>query len=198
MKIIVERNLKLSKYKYYIKSSKKYYAESNHTFGLLPRKIRVFDEKRQIIYYIKQKNFLLSILLSVITMFLPFIVYKVFEFYNKDVYKGKTYPYMFNHTKIINFDDCKYELYVHSNNYISIMKNGIQIGLIKKQNITIEEKNTYIVLYDETMESDMAFIFSLTVFVDVCYFKNRLRIDYYRYEKTVGKDKLYERTLWRP
>ena len=55
-------------------------------------------------------------------------------------------------------------------NYISIMKDDVQIALIKKSVLTIGEQNRYDVDFDYISEKDKVFILLMIAFVDVVFF----------------------------
>lgn len=78
------------------------------------------------------------------------------------------------------------------------MKNNVQIALLKKSEITMAEENKYIISFDENLENDVGLLTLFVAFIDVIFYPNRYTLNYVKYEKTIGIDKLYNRTLWKP
>ena len=87
---------------------------------------------------------------------------------------------------------------IHSNNYVSVLKNNVQIALIKKESLTYCEQNTYEVLCSDDIDGEVLLILMFVAFTDIHFFKNGNRIDYLKCEKTIGFDTFKERTTWRP
>ncbi len=197
MKVIVERVLKLNRYEFCMKE-KKLCSEVNYTFGLLLRRIKIYNECGVPVYIFKQTNFLLKIITLILFWILPDRSYPRYKFFDKGIYKGESSIKMFTPQKIVNINNHEYELYLHGNNYVSIMKDKIQVGLIKKNNISISEKNKYVVFFDEKQENDILLVLLLVTYIDIIYFPKRFKLNYYYNEKSIGVDMLYYRTLWRP
>ena len=197
MKIVVERELKANKYEFDIEG-KNLHSEVNYTFGVLLRRIKIYNECGVPVYIFKQTNFLFKIIMFMLFWILPDRSCPQYKFFDEGIYKGESAIKMFTPQRIVIINNHEYELYLHSNNYVSIMKDKIQVGLIKKNNISILEKNKYLVFFDEKKENDILLVLLLVTYTDIIYFPKRFRFNYYYNEKSIGVDMLYDRTLWRP
>lgn len=129
---------------------------------------------------------------------LPIGLFPQYKFYHREICIGKTKISFFSPRRIIIINNICYELYLHNNNYISILKNNVQIALIKKSEMTMAEENKYIISFDENLEKDVGLLTIFVAFIDVIFYPNRYKLNYVKYEKTIGIDKLYNRTLWKP
>ena len=106
-----------------------------------------------------------------------------------------------NHTKIgetkfrfgspgisVIVQDHKYELLLQSNNIVLLLKDNAKIALIKKETKTVLEQNCYQIKPENVQNQELDFMILLTVLADLIFFPNRFRIDYLKYETTVGKN----------
>ena len=190
----VKRTLELNKFVYKM-STQSCYAQSNYTFGLLLRKIAAFDPKTETVYQMKQENWLLKILTFWV---LPLAMFPSFHIYKNGKKIGKTHAVFATPLRKMNIGNDAYELCIHSNNYVSVLKSNVQIALIKKESLTYCEQNTYEVFCSDEIDGDVLLLLMFVACIDVHFFKNGNRIDYLKCEKTIGVDKFKERTTWRP
>lgn len=197
MKLTFVRHLKLKKFTY---ESGLYNAESNYTFGFGLRKLVAFNQENEIEYELNQENWLLKILTYIPfwELILGIDIFPPYKFYHRGICCGKTRVAFWKSYCIIAVENEVYELYLHSNNFISILKNDIQIALVQKEEVTIEERNTYHLNVDDSLVDDMNLMALFIAFIDIVFFPNRMEFWLERSEKTIGPDKLYYRTYWKP
>ncbi|WP_312093536.1 hypothetical protein [Aminipila sp.] len=197
MKLTFVRHLKLKKYTY---ESGIYHAESKYPLGFGFGKLTAFNQENEIEYELKQENWWQQILICIPFwgFFLGIDMFPPYEFYHRGVHCGKTRVSFWTPRRIIEMDNGVYELYTHSNNYISILKNDIQIALVQKEEVTIEERNTYHLNVDESLVNDMNLMALFIAFIDIVFFPNGPEFWLERSERTIGPDKLYYRTYWKP
>lgn len=194
----VSRTLELRKFVYKM-STKNFYAYSNYTFGIFLREIAAFDSKTETLYQMKQENWLFKILTWIpVFWILPISMFPCFSIYKNKEKIGKTNLAFATPLRRVDVENDTYEFCIHSNNYVSILKNDIQTALIKKEPQTYCGQSKYGVLCSDMIDSDVLLLFMFVAFIDVHFFKNRNRIDYLKYEKTAGYDGFNERTVWRP
>lgn len=192
----VERNIR-NGFIYKIIGNDNFYGKCNFTYNILLRKIYINDYNRTTVYNFMQTNILQKIIYIITFMWLlPIDLFPKYKIYKNGKNIGYSKYSFSSPKKILLIKNDKYELYLHSNNYISVMKNDTQIALIKKTLLTELEKNVYEIHYDEQAENDIALLLAFIVFSDIVYFPNKLKMSYYKYEKTIGKDKYNYRTLW--
>ena len=194
MFINVIRKIHLNKYTYSIEQDNSVSAEVSFDYGVLSRCITSMG--KNIKYTMKQNNWLLKILMVIPKIFIPIDLFPKYNIFLDEKIIGKTRVAFCTPKRKIVIDNSIYEIYLHSNNYISIMKENIQIALVKKSVLNINEQNRYDVDFDYISEKDKVFILLMIAFIDVVFFPNRLRFDAVKYEKTIGKDKMEYRTLW--
>lgn len=194
MFINIIRKMHLNKYKYSIEQDDSVSAGVSFDYGILSRNIT--SKGNNIKYTMKQGNWLLKILLLIPKLFIPIDLFPKYKiFFNEEII-GKTKVAFCTPKRQLIINNSLYEKYLHSNNYLSIMKDDVQIALVKKSVLTFCEQNRYDVDFDCVTEKDIVFILLMVAFADVVFFPNRLRIDAVKYEKTIGKDKMSQRTLW--
>jgi hypothetical protein len=197
MDFIVQRKMTANKYIYEVLGDNTYCGESNYTFNIGLRNITIFSNGEPV-YVLKQTNWWIKMITYFPLFWLaPIGQFPKYKFFDKGAFKGETKCSFFTPKRIIVVENRNYEIYLHSNNYISILKNDVQIALIKKSDWTKGEQNRYAITFDEHLESDMALLFLFTIFVDNIFYPNRFRVNYVKYEKTIGHDKLYHRTTWK-
>lgn len=198
MTVTITRKLNRNKYIYNIIGNIDCCLYSNFTFGLLLRKIYLEDKSNGMKYILKQTNYLLKTITWIPIFWLfPIGLFPRFLLFENDNCIGNTKVSFFTAKRTIVIQNHLYELYLHSNNYVSIMKDDRQIALIKKRNIVCMEENHYTVDIDKGLENNIYLMLLLIAFVDIIYFRNRYRWDFFKYEKTVGLDKMQKRTLWK-
>ena len=195
MNICVERNLKFPQYVYAIKQEPTCFGKVNYTYGIKLRKMFVYDKKENLC--LKQENCFLKII-NILPFFM-FYNFPAFIYYKNDIKSGKTYVNPYSRRKLLTLEHNTYEVYLHNNNYISIMKNDVQIAIVKKHEWTDVERHKYDVNYDEKRIHDMKIILLLIMYVDIIFFSNHFTWSYKKYEKTIGlKEKYPERISWMP
>ena len=195
MFINIIRKMHLNKYEYSIEQDDSVLAEASLDYGILSRCIT--SEGCNIKYTMKQNNWLLKILMVIPKIFIPIDLFPKYNIFLDEEIIGKTKAAFCTPKREIIIDNSLYEIYLHSNNYISVMKDDVQIALIKKSVLTIGEQNRYDVDFDYATEKDKVFVLLMVAFADIVFFPNRLRFDADKYEKTIGKDKMAHRTLWK-
>ncbi len=194
MFINIIRKMHLNKYEYSIEQNDSVSAEVSFDYGILSRNIT--SKGNNIKYTMKQRNWLLKILMVIPKLFIPVDLFPKYNiFFNEEII-GKTKVAFCTPKRELTINNSLYEIYLHSNNYISIMKDDVQIALVKKSVLTFGEQNRYDVDFDYITEKDMVFALLMVAFADVVFYPNRLRIDAIKYEKTIGKDKMSQRTFW--
>ena len=197
MIIHIIKNIKLDKYLYTVNEYSDYYAESNYDYALLPRKIKASAEHT---YVLHQTMWVLKsvTLLPIFWIFHTdsFPRYKIFQDGNLI---GKTCISFFSPRRKFIANAHLYELYLHSNNIVSVMKDNIQVAIIKKDIKSFNEQGYYMIEYDEN-NIELGLLMLLVAYTDVAFFNSHFRFDSVKYEKTVtvGKDKFFDRTLWHP
>ena len=188
MDIYIERNIT-----YFIKNYN-VYCTANITLGIMPVKIKMLSNGCSII--IKQYPFLLKLINSLPILncenFTPFKIYK------DNVKCGKGKHILFKPLYIFTINNDIYEIRHHSNNYISLMRNNVQIALYYKNITSVAEHNIYNVkcVYDTEM---LNIILLFCAFIDVIFYPNNGNFSYIKKEKTfVFNDKYEERINWKP
>ena len=197
MIIHIEKYIKVNKYEYTMDENKNLLAEANYTFGLLRRKITASNNKNDI-FVLCQKKWLLK-LITIIPVFwlLHTELFPYYNLYHNEVVIGRTKKSFLKSKCVIVIYDQYYELYLHSNNFVSIMRESEQIALFKKETVSFNGRGLYEVKYDENKLNQLIVIL-LVAFADIIFFNNHLKLYSVKYEKTIGKDKFYYRTLWNP
>lgn len=192
----IKRKISDGKFCYTIDDDNVYYGESNFTFGVLLRKLSITNTEKNYTYKLIQDSIFQQIIYLCGLWMLPIDLFPKYKVFLNNKCIGATKVSFFTPLRKVYINENEYELCIHSNNYISIMKNNIQIALIKKDSFTEMEQHRYDVIYDNKNESDVGILFLLIDFIDIIYFPSKNRISYYKYETTIGKDKYYLRTLW--
>lgn len=188
----VVRSMKMTGYRFAIKYDGILSGKVNYTLGIGPRIITVKNADKTE-YVLKQRNILLNILEHIpivgLEIFSPFILYR-------DGNKiGRIRHKIFSSQYYLTTDNDTYEIFEHSNNYISITRNETQIALIKKEEVTEFEHNTYRVKYDN--KEDKALLFALCMMIDVVMYEQHLKVSMYKREKVfIIDDKYSERAYW--
>ncbi len=173
----------------YTVSNMPYILNCNYTFGIIGRKITMQNLMSRTEYSLKQTKPLLK-LFSLVPIF-----------WICPIRKYPPYVLCCNHTKIgetkfrfgspgisVIVQDHKYELLLQSNNIVLLLKDNAKIALIKKETKTVLEQNCYQIKPENVQNQELDFMILLTVLADLIFFPNRFRIDYLKYETTVGKN----------
>ncbi|QIB70170.1 hypothetical protein Ami103574_13095 [Aminipila butyrica] len=197
MKLTFVRHLKLKKYTY---ESDIYRAEAEYTLGYALKKLTAFNKENEIEYELKQENWWLKVLTYIPfwELILGIGVFPPYKFYHKGIYCGRTRTTLWKSYSIIEMENEIYELYLHSNNYISILKNDVQSALVQKEELTVAERNTYHLNVDESLVEDINLMSLFIAFIDIVFFPQAPEFWLERSDKTIGPDKLYYRTRWKP
>ena len=197
MYLLIERFLNNGEYVFSIQGQPYYNGIVNYTYGLRLRKIYTYNKETGEELCLRQEN----IICKLLNMF-PLLMlhnFPAFIYYENGKKAGKTAVNIFSAKKVLFLGEDCYELYLHRNNYISILKNKRQIALVEKSKPTIGERNQYYLNYDETAEHNKALLLLLIAYIDIVYFSNHFTLNYWKYEKTVGiKEKYPERICWKP
>lgn len=193
MKYKCVRSFSWKGFQYHFGTQKQCAALARYTFGFLPRKIEVNQGERKICC--RQKwNFFKIILFP-----LNFLHSKYWRY---DVYedgvligecKRKSYiPPVLQ----LNFHKDLYEISEHSDNCISVMKNGVQVALFQLEKWAFAEQNEYDIDCSYQLSSDVLAL--VAALVDVSFFSANSRISAISYTKTfVPFDKEKKRTQWK-
>ena len=150
------------------------------------------------IFQLQQENWYVRFLM----FFLPFVPYHMPQYimYAGNMQKvGYTKNTWNPARKMLIYNMDEYELLLHGNNYISILKNNTQCALIQKKYFASMEENTYDVQYNSELSPELVVL--LTAWIDVVYFHiTSNRYEMIKWEKTIkiGKDKYSERLQWKP
>lgn len=193
----ITRKMHLNKYEYSIEQDSSVSAEASFDYGVLSRCITSMGNN--IKYTMKQNNWLLKILMVIPKIFIPIDLFPKYKIFINDELAGKTKVAFCTSKRKLTINNSLYELYLHSNNYISIMKDDIQIALIKKSTLTIWGENRYDVDFEYATEKDKVFMLLMVAFADIVFFPERFRLEALKYEKTIsiGKDKMQHRISWK-
>lgn len=193
MRLHICRNLKQNNYMYTIREINDIACYRKLTWGCLLEKIYVTDcelQLRQVSYILKLLTLLPVFWLFQIVPFPPLI------FFDRGVAKGKTYLSFFSPRRKIKINGDLFELYLHGDNYISVMKNESQVALIKRDNFTVAEETEYVIDLAPKTADNIKLILLLIAFADSTYFKSGLKWSFIKYDKYVGKSKHDERIAW--
>ena len=199
MDMVVERRLEKLCLRYQFKALPEFLAEVEPAAGVGMYRVNVScnGEPR---YTLKQKNVAQKIIALLLFPFISQRTWPVYQCYEQGKYIGHTIPQSHSPKERILLHGSHYELYLHGNNYISILKDGIQIALAQRSYKLHCEQAKFFMTVDEALEPDLCRILLLIAYADEIYFPQRLRWEYLRMEKTVAvpKDKYRERLLWQP
>ena len=191
MKKTIERKIGRSKFLYEM-SGMSVVGSSKYTLRLLPVKIEVLCGNKTLV--LKQTAWLLKLINS-----LPLLNIETFtplRFYENGIYCGIAKKKMFQPVFDIRINSSIYEIRQHNNNYISLMRDNIQIALYKKELQTIAEHNKYIVEFDESADKLLILLFA--ILADTVFYSNEGRFSYCKYEKDIIiNDKFKERTNYK-
>lgn len=195
MNINVTRQMNAKKYLYSTNPYSALKGEANHSFGIVPRKIKVFDGKKNI--EIKQTNWTAGVF-----SLIPILNKKAlapFKYCVDGKCIGKSQTEVFEPVHFFYIDNYVYEIRAHSGNYVSVLKDDNQIALYKKEDISYGELISYHVEYKETADVSIADIFVFCIFIDVVFFRDNNSAAYFRKEKTfVLNDEYKDRIKWHP
>lgn len=194
----IKKELKLKKIHYSVLQKNSYKGQANITLGVLLRRIVVSNLITGHTYKLKQNNIFYKLLYICVGCWLPIDLFPEYRLYSNNKYIGKTKVSFCTPKRILRIGNDIYELCIHSNNYISIMKNNIQIALVQREKSIHMEQSKYHVVYDEKLENNMELLFLLIIFIDIIYFPQGNKINYFKYETTAGNDKYFSRTSWTP
>lgn len=195
MLAIIERRLSIHKYDYKIINQDRVGGEANHTYYFLPRRIRVTDSDR--VLELNQTSYMLKFINSLPILSLE--TFTPFKLFVNGIYAGKTKKRLFKPIFDISVNKETYCLSLHSNNFISLMKNGVQVALYRKETRTNVERNVYFAKFNLKGEIDEALILLFCVLIDVVFYRNNSRISALKYEKTIVFDDLNnDRVNWIP
>lgn len=137
-----------------------------YSFIILPHRIQVIYNG-QIDLYARQRNILLRLLNALPILFrFPFTPYTI-DFRGRRVGRTKMID-----TFHITFQIAKdrYDLYTHTHLRHSIVKNGEQVALIRKDTETYMEENTYCIDYIAFSDFDVELLMFICVLVDMSYY----------------------------
>ena len=173
----VYRKMGFSKIHYHIVNNKDCIGSSKYTFGIMPFKLRV--ESNSSLLELRQTPLFLKIINSLpilsLETFTPFCMYedgKCIGQVKKILFKRMLNLKIYNQNyQLIYIDDHKY----------SLKQNDRHIAIFKKDNVTIQEKNTYnIECYSKIKQE---FLLILCMLIDVVFYPNNLQISYWKIEK---------------
>ena len=197
MELTIKRNAKIFKgVRFHFSTSESIDAKYNITGGLWLRKITLRNEQG-VIYVMKQKSIfkkLLSLPLQFIISpsFPDFYIYQEGQLIGKSFYKFSSEP---NKIKINN--DI-YETQLHSKNYMSIFKNGIQVALLQRGETIILGSVDYKVFCDKAFFQNKELLVLLTAFLDILYWRPTWSFAIVQKRVTIGKEDFPEMISWRP
>lgn len=191
----ISRKIDKGIWQYHINGSPHITGASRFTLGFLFQTMTVqsnFGNK----LCLRQTNLVLQIFdkIPVIGWFVhvPFKVYVDEGCVGRSKKKYRSSIYMFS----IKRDN--YELSLHKQNKVALLKNGKQIALYQRKEEVWLERSTYFVQHSGNVESDILLLFS--IFADrVLFSTSRNQLAVYRWEKMVPLgDKHPERGEWKP
>lgn len=133
--------MRTTKYEYHIQESPDYIAECNYTFGIWTRRILVRDCMRTVACSMKQTNFIFKMLTWIPLFWILSIgLFPKYKIYIGNQLSGETKVSFHTPKRNIVINDHIYELYLHNDNYVSIMMDERQIALVKKTTSQSGEK----------------------------------------------------------
>lgn len=193
MFINIVKRMEQKQYIYTVNQDNRFCAKANYTYNILPRKIQVFynNESR---FVFKQKRWYIKLFV----FFLMLQSFPKYILYQNNYRVGESRIKFFSPRREIKIKEDLYELYLHSNNYISIMKNDIQIALVKRNIISNFGQCDYQVLFNKNEFDDLSELTLLVAYLDLIFFHHRNKIYAIKYEKTCGIDRHENRKLWKP
>lgn len=191
MKVNIQRTMYNNKFVYNIKGYT-FVGESNCTYGLFPIQIKIPFEESCI--ELKQ-----SIILKLINC-LPVLNMETlasFKAYLNKKYIGKSTHKLFEPVFYFDFQGGMYEVRLHNNNYISLMKNNIQTALYNRVSYSEGENNIYEVEFDDSKEH-LVYILLFCIFIDRVFYSNNGKVNYLKWEKNIViNDRHKVRTSWK-
>ena len=191
MNLKIIRELKLKKYVYQLSTTELIIGTANYTFGFIPR---IYNND---LFELKQTSWLLKLINSFPILNLE--TFTPFKYYVNGNYSGRSKKVPFKPVFHFTINEDKYELCQHNKNYVSLMRNDIQVALYRKEDETVLEMNTYNIKYDENSNMEHSLLLIFCIFIDVTFYANSMNIAYLKYDKNyVIKNEYDERTLWDP
>lgn len=162
MIVHVERKRTSKCFLFEIAEEARYIGKANFTAGILLRKLEVRDKIKEIKYVLQQENIPQRVLGC-----LPFMNYYPrphYEAYINGEHCGRTRSTRKFTQTICTIASDTYELVMHGNNYLSVLKNDVQIALIHRNPEVLNEVGRYTVDYDP----DGASLPILLLFIAYC------------------------------
>lgn len=184
MNLIVERRLKKFCLQYRFESLPQYLAEVKPAAGVGMYQVNVRCNERPR-YTLKQKNVFQKIIALLLFPLISQRTWPVYQCYENGENIGHTIPHSYSPREELLLRESHYELYLHSNNYISIFKEGVQVALAQRDSKLYCEQTKIFITIDETLEADLCRVLLIVAYADEVYFPQRLRWDYCRFEKTI-------------
>ena len=196
MIVNITRTMKCHKYEYIMNEFRDIYAQSPYNYNILLKNITVREQN--VFYTIRQTNWVLKIIALILLFWiLPIDFFPKYKLFKNGVLIGTSKVSFFSPGRKLFIQNSIYEFYLHNDNYVSIMKDNVQIALVKKLELSIVGENHYIIDFEDSIGIDNALILLFVAFIDVIFFPNRFSVDAIRYEKTIGIDKYKQRVFWK-
>lgn len=190
--IQIRRTQKPDKY-LYTSSHPNTESHAGYTYGVTLRSVRVKIDDTQ--YSMKESSRLIKMMawLPVISWYNPYTVYK------DGTMIGEIEKQVFKPIFHLETGDGTYEFSMHSGSVTSVMKNNVQIAVIKKNPTTVMEKTEYCIFHSPCEVSDSAYLHLFCILIDLTYYRIRGKVDGYKTEKEyVLNDPHKERARWLP
>lgn len=196
MQLHIERVPCKAHYRYSMQEDSSIRITANYTFGMGLKNVQLYKDDK-LIYSLRQTNPGLNMLHCI--PILRAVIYAPFKFFVNGQLDGYTEKIIFQAARKIHIATDTYEIRLHNDNKLSIVKNDTQIALIQKATHTTMERNSY-TIYFNTCETDNQQLLALFCgFIDVEFFPNHWRVSVDKHEKEfVFSDKWCERASWRP
>lgn len=194
MKTVIRRKVRPNRI-FYLTEHANIHCECNTTYGFLLRKILLSNEKG-LILRLQQENWLLGLLSSIP----PFSFYNLpnYVLYKNNTKIGYTKALRKAYNKTLFCANDEYLFTLHGNNYVSILKNGVQCALVQKEYLSVMEENIYQIEYEKDIPYEL--IVLLVSYIDVVYFRiTSNKYNGLKWEKTImiGRDKDIDRLQWK-
>ena len=196
MKIRIFRKLNHKCFSYTTDTGKNILGTAYHKHFFISRMTVSYDDNT---IELEQRNWLLILINSIPLLNLG--TYTPYNLYVNKKHIGFSRNNPFKPMFVFFIEGDCYELCQHNNNYISLMKNNIQVGLYKKSDISVLEENIYELSYSDSMGEQLPLLVLFCVFADRIFYKNHLSFSYYKYEKNIvaeKKETYSKRTSWTP
>lgn len=180
---------------YQVEEDEKLRGTKPYTMGILLQNISVFYEQQRRLQ-LRQRiwHWPLRIFNGLVLNRYPFTPY---SFFISGQQQGYTRLKCGGRALYLYIQDDLYIIHRHSRNRLSLVKNGTQVALFVKDEITRMEQNTYLVDYVSGIGITAPFLLLLCMYIDTAFYSTRGTITFEKTEKIeVFNDPYPERAKW--